>query len=206
MDVDFPAVYREEAGLDSLLQAAGRCNREGKRKPEESVVTLFQGEGRPPRLFETAIGAGRMVLERFEDIGSREAVHAYFSALLDLKGEEAQDIHGILPLMESEFFPFRAVSERFHLIDSPTVTVYVPIGEGKTLVERLRDGEGGRALYRAVGPVRRLRLRSSTWRRWIRAGAVARLEDGSFVLADVSCIQGRWGRRWMSESGGVQFI
>ena len=49
VDVDFPAVFREEAGLDSILQAAGRCNREGKRPvSERSIVTVFRGEGRTP--------------------------------------------------------------------------------------------------------------------------------------------------------------
>lgn len=49
VDVDFPSVYRETAGMDSIVQAAGRCNREGKR-PEGGTVYLFQLPGKIPEM------------------------------------------------------------------------------------------------------------------------------------------------------------
>ena len=107
--------------------------------------------------------------------------------------------------MESEFFPFRAVSERFHLIDSPTVTVYVPIGEGKTLVERLRDGEGGRELYRDLGQYG-VSVYAQHLEALDRAGAIARLEDGSFVLTDVRLYSEKTGLALEAKSGEAQFI
>ena len=189
VDVDFPAVYREEAGLDSILQAAGRCNREGRRSPEESIVTIFQGEDRPPELFAAAIGAGHLVLDRFADIASREAVHAYFSALLDLNGRDAQDKQGILPLMEKEFFPFRTVAERFHLIDDKsTVTVYIPRDDGAELITRLRAGECSRSLYRQLGQYG-VSIYQDHWRELDRAGVLEPLGDGAYVLTDLRSLQ-----------------
>ena len=205
VDVDFPAVYREEAGLDSILQAAGRCNREGRRSPEESIVTIFQGEDSPPRLFAAAIGAGHLVLDRFTDIASREAVHAYFSALLDLNGRDAQDKQGILPLMGKEFFPFRTVAERFHLIDDKsTVTVYIPRDDGAELITRLRAGECSRILYRQLGQYG-VSIYQDHWRELDRAGVLEPLGDGSFVLIDIDLYSDTTGLYFEARTGEAKF-
>ncbi|MCI8423051.1 MAG: CRISPR-associated helicase Cas3' [Lawsonibacter sp.] len=185
VDVDFPAVFREEAGLDSILQAAGRCNREGKRLAGESMVTIFQGETPPPALFEIPVAAGRQALNCHDQPDSPEAIHCYFQELLDLKGPEALDHKGILTMMEREYMPFRKIAEQFHLIDNETKTVYIPLGEGEALVRRLRSGEHSRALFRALGQYG-VSVYPHHFEALDLAGDLEVLEDGSTVLTNLA--------------------
>lgn len=177
----------------------------GGDSPEDSIVTIFKGEDKPPKLFETAIGAGQMAMSKYKDIASREAIHAYFHELLDLKGRESQDAQHILPLMEQEFFPFRTISERFHLIDNPTETVYIPIGEGAKLVTRLQNKERSRDLYRQLGQYG-VSIYQQDLEALNRAGAIEQLEDGSFLLTDLSLYSKEAGLSIEVDSGKGLFI
>ena len=205
VDVDFPIVFREQSGLDSILQAAGRCNREGRRSAEESVVHIFEGEEKAPPLFSTAIGAGKAAMARYADIASPEAIHTYFSELLDLKGRDAQDKERILPLIQSEFFPFRKVAERFHLIDSPTRTVYIPWGGGQELVERLRAGEGGKTLFRQLGQYG-VSIYDKHFAALDQAGDLEILENGAAILCNTALYCEKTGLSLDADSGKGLFI
>lgn len=205
VDVDFPAVFREEAGLDSILQAAGRCNREGKRTAEESVVTIFQSETPPPSLFEIPVAAGRQALNRYDQPDSPEAIRCYFQELLDLKGPEALDQKNILTMMEREYMPFRKIAERFHLIDSETKTIYIPLGEGNALIQRLRSGERGRALFRALGQYG-VSVYPQHFSALDLAGDLEVLEDGSAVLTNLALYDNAVGLSLTADEGKALFI
>ena len=185
VDVDFPLVFREEAGLDSILQAAGRCNREGKRPAAESVVTIFRAEAAPPPLFSAPIAAGREAMDQYEDLAAPEAVSCYFHALLDLKGQAAQDQKGILPRIQEGDFPFRTVAGQFRLIEQDARTVYIPGGGGRELVQRLRQGERSRELFRALGQYS-VSVYAPHFQALDRGGVLELLEDGSAVLNDMA--------------------
>ena len=185
VDVDFPRVFREEAGLDSILQAAGRCHREGRRPVSESIVTIFQAETAPPQLFSVAIAAGQEAMERSDDLSDPDAVAYYFHALLDLKGQNAQDQKGILSWIQKGDFPFRKVAESFRLIEQDTRTVYIPIEKGGALVERFRQGERSRQLFRELGQYS-VSVYPQQFQALDEGSALELLEDGSAILTNLS--------------------
>lgn len=148
VDVDFPAVWREVAGLDSILQAAGRCNREGKRPAAESIVHIFHADGRIPRMLKLNVAAAESVLADYEDVNTRPAIQAYFQTLLWAKGDAALDEKNILQSESS--FAFRRTAEQFHLINENTTTVYIPAKADAKDIQTLRDGQFSRALLRRL--------------------------------------------------------
>lgn len=207
VDVDFPAVFRQEAGLDSILQSAGRCNREGRRAPEDSIVTIFRGEAKAPASFRMNIDAGRYALDHAESPDSPEAVACYFHELLGLKGTAAQDQQDILALMEDTWnkFPFRTIAERFHLIEDRAKTVYLPYGEGAALVERLQAGERSRGLFRRLGPYS-VSIYDDHFAALDHAGGLVLLEAGSAILTDMSLYNKQTGLTLVPENGKAYFV
>jgi len=132
VDVDFPVVYRAMAGLDSIAQSAGRCNREDKLdglgkvivfKPEQPAPIGFLRQGE-----ETTMEM--IASQQLTDPLSPESFARYFS-LMNARGErDKHDIQALLRANQSNDAPlaiqFRTAAEKFRLIDNKGVSIIVP--------------------------------------------------------------------------------
>ncbi|MDR1183288.1 MAG: CRISPR-associated helicase Cas3' [Coriobacteriales bacterium] len=155
VDIDFPATYREKAGLDSIIQAAGRCNREGRRKKEESVVKVFSIAEASFGHIKQNVAAYEHAARNCQDIASLDAIREYFEQLRYIIGKEGLDRESVVQEFNrglwSASFPFKTVSQTFHLIEDNTCSLIVSDGdEAEALICRLRFGERTRGLFRAV--------------------------------------------------------
>lgn len=188
VDVDFPTVYRELAGLDSVVQAAGRCNREGKRAPGDSIVTVFKGEWPEALSFHIPIGAAGEALSGGRDPGDPVTIEAYFHVWRSLTGERL-DQCGVLDAFEHGIsgclMPFRTVAENFHLIQEATRTVYIPLDEGAEYADRLLNGERSRALLRKAGQYS-VSVYERHFMDLLESGGATQLDNESAVLNDLS--------------------
>lgn len=141
VDVDFPVVFRALAGLDSIAQAAGRCNREG-RLERGRVFVFLPPSPSPPGHLRQAEQAARLILSREpEDLLEPGLFADYFRELFWTKGD-GLDREGILKNLapDSRFrFSFRTASRKFKIIDSSFQTpVLVGYRHGRELIESLR--------------------------------------------------------------------
>jgi CRISPR-associated endonuclease/helicase Cas3 len=147
VDLDFPVVYRALAGADSIAQAAGRCNREG-RMTKLGEVRVFVAPTSPPQgVLQTALGVTRAMLSRGPmSLDDPNVFRDFFSKLYRSVDRDAKAIQG-----DREQLRFREVARKARLVeDGWSESLVVPYGKSLTVVAELSLRGPSRLLLRRL--------------------------------------------------------
>ena len=223
VDVDFPTVWRAMTGLDSIAQAAGRCNREGLIA--EGIVHVFRptevdGRKAPPAMEQFAAATREVLRAHGGDPLGLEAIKAYFSLVYWSKGPEQLDAtmlgdkpnqsQGILNAIEDTAralnFPFAQIARAFRFIEDtmqPVIVPYRAAGELESvgeLVGRLRFVERPGAIARKLAlysvPVPRNKCADLVGSGAARYVEPEKFEDQFVILENTELYSRQSGLNW----------
>lgn len=152
VDIDFPVVYLQYTGLDSLIQGAGRCNREGRQSLQKSRAHIFWTKESKKSLFmRKEKQVTDMIRKKYnaEEMTEPSAIRTYFENWYQ-SNEGNLDYREIEKLAQS--LSFAEIGKRFHLINDSTKSVFIPFDEkARNIKEQLMMGNRSRQLMRAAG-------------------------------------------------------
>ncbi|WP_271195891.1 CRISPR-associated endonuclease Cas3'' [Azotobacter vinelandii] len=208
VDVDFPTVLRAEAGLDSIAQAAGRCNREGLRALEASEVLVFQAENpdwKAPQDLQQFAQAAREVLRNTTgDPLAPGVITRYFQHLYWQKGDRELDAKDLLAQIESkrlEGIPFEMLAREFRMIDSMQCPVIIPFDdEAQESLRALEFADGCGELARQLQPYI-VQLPRQGYDALLKAGAIQpvapeRYAEQFMQLVNPDLYHAQYGLHW----------
>ncbi|KMY57247.1 hypothetical protein AA906_14180 [Geobacillus stearothermophilus] len=148
VDLDFPIVMRQMGPLDRIVQAAGRCNREGKM--DKGNVIIFETEDMPsPRgSYRTATETARFLLAQRhpDDLHDPNIFREYFRRLFASVDVDSKNIQ-----KDREMLDYPLVAEKYRLIDQDTVSVIVPYEEASEYL-RMWESSPSRYSFRRLQP------------------------------------------------------
>lgn len=179
VDLDFPAVYRALGGLDSMVQAAGRCNREGHLDQGEVVIFLAPTPP-PPGTPKRALEVTSSLLKQWgEDppLDDPKTFETYFRLLYSAERLDARNIQTF-----RESFNFDTVAREFRLIeDGFARTIVVTYGEAPATIDAIRASGATRQLLRGLQPYV-VNIYADAFDRLERAGALQEIVEGIHAL------------------------
>ncbi|MDO4557629.1 MAG: CRISPR-associated helicase Cas3' [Planctomycetia bacterium] len=216
VDIDFPVVFRALTGLDSIVQAAGRCNREGKQtdasgNPQYGMVRVFVPPKPSPRgMLRKGEDTTRELLACGRpDSDSPETYTQYFRLFYDRVNDCGEDLLNLLVMKNSPCnLYFRTVGARFRMIDDGyTRSVFVLYGAGKDLIAKLRKEGPYRNLMRQLQRYS-VNIPEHVLREYLAAGTVHELEfrgekSGIYVQYTGSIYSGESGMNLSDPSQGL---
>jgi len=193
VDIDFPVVYRALAGLDSINQAAGRCNREGKQLCLGKVQVFIPPKPAPPGLLRKGEDATRELasLDDFipdDPAAFRRYFKKYYSSINDT-GEDwwrrnlVKNVNTPGPNGPDGNVQFRTAGKEFRLIKDLSVSIIVRYGENNRLIERLRFAGPSRKVMRGLQHYT-VNVKPDVAKRLLFEGRIEELESGILVQAD----------------------
>jgi CRISPR-associated endonuclease/helicase Cas3 len=179
VDIDFPVVWRAMAGLDSIVQAGGRCNREGRQAMGH--VFVYRAPSAPPP------GTPRKALEVTEsmlvennselDLADPQVFDTYFRRLYIT---EELDRHRIQTLRQE--LRFASVARKFRIIDDEwTEPIVVRFGDSAQRIEQIRMAGPSRAALRRLQRFI-VQLPRRDHERLLSVGALEEIAPGIFAL------------------------
>ena len=206
VDVDFPAVMREIAGVDSIIQAGGRCNREGKNNPESSLVYYFAlSDEKIPNSMRINVGATNEVLHFHKDIADLESIKWFFHSYRDLIGKSNIDVADTIKKLCCSRVMIETAANEFHLIDNITKTVYIPCEENLDMINRIRDGSVDRYLFRKLGKYA-VNIYNNHFEEFFNVGDIEIVGDGIAILSNLKQYNKQTGLSLTADTGRAEFI
>lgn len=197
VDVDFPVVFRALAGLDSIAQAAGRCNREGKLADGPGQVFIFvPPKPSPPGLLRKGEDAAKELLfDPPEDLLARELFERYFELYYSRLNN--LDKQGILDLLRKDEralqIQFRTAAERFRLIDDQArQSIIVRYGEAQQWLAMLKDQGPERWLMRKLQRYT-VNIAKAQFHSCLKAGEVDEIYTGIYAQVVDGVYHERYG-------------
>jgi len=180
VDIDFPVVYRQEAGLDSVLQAAGRCNREGKMDIGTThVFSLGKEENLPPGTMTTANNARKNMVGDW-DWFAPETMTEYFRQLYCR--EQTFDTKDIADyLYKPSEMCFESAAKAFRLIDDNGVNVVVNRENSLELVERIKTEGVSYGLMKKLSQYC-VSVRERDFNELMKSGLIEEVVNGLYLI------------------------
>lgn len=176
VDLDFPLVVRALGPLDGIIQAAGRCNREGRLQRGQVIVVRPADGGMPPGSYATAAQITRTLLSspgfNPDDVATSSA---YFHRLFTSVPTDREAIQATRTRLD-----YPEVARKFRMIDDDTesvaITRYGSSDEQRWVVDRLEQLRQGRSnprlLLRQLQPYL-VSVRKRPAERYHKAGLIA---------------------------------